>query len=390
VALALILLVSAGLLIRTFQALRNVQPGFRTPEQVLTLRISIPDAQVPDKDKVLRMENDILQKLAAIQGVTSVGMSNSVTMDGYTDNDPVFAEDHPTAEGKIPPLRRYKFIAPGYFKTMGNPLIAGRDIDWTDIFEKRSVVLISENFAREYWSSPAAALGRRVHENPKAPWRVIVGVTGDERDDGANQKAPKIIYLPLAVKEFWGEPVMVQRSIAYEIRSVRTGSANFLKEVQQAVWSVNPNLPIADVRTLQEILNWSMATTSFTLVMLGLAAGIALLLGIVGIYGVISYSVSQRTREIGIRVALGAPHGKVKEMFVREGFLLASVGLICGIAAAIALTRLMSGLLFEVSPHDPITYVLVSLILVTAAVMASYVPARRVTRIDPAEALRAE
>jgi predicted permease len=390
VALALVLLISSGLMIRTFQALKQVQPGFTRPQEILTLRVSIPDAQVPKPDQVVRTDQNIMQKIAAIPGVTSIGIANSITMDGGNNNDPIFVEERVYSEGQIPPIRRFKFISPDFFKTMGNPLVAGRDLTWTDVYEKRPVLLVSENFAREYWRDPSAAIGKRLRENPKGTWREIIGVVGNERDDGADQKAPAIVYWPMIVKEFWGDPIMVYHTLAFAIRSPRTGSASFLKEIRQAVWSVNPDLPIADVRSVQEIYDRSMARTSFTLVMLAIAAGMALLLGIVGIYGVISYSVSQRTREIGIRMALGAQQRTIRQMFVRHGMLLAGVGVVCGLGAAIALTRLMSALLFGVSPLDPVTYVAVPAVLVAAAFLASYVPARRATIIEPVDALRAE
>jgi putative ABC transport system permease protein len=390
VALALVLLISSGLMIRSAQALKQVQPGFTQPDQVLTLRVSIPDAQVPKPEQVVRIYNDMLEKVAAIPGVSSVGLSNSITMDGNTDNDPIFAEDKVYADATIPALRRFKFISPGVFKTMGNPLLAGRDLTWTDIYEKRPVILVSENLARELWRDPSAALGKRVRENPKAQWREIIGVVGNERDNGLDQKAPAITYWPMMLTDFWGQPLTAQRNLAFAIRSSRAGSASLLKEVQRAVWSVNPDLPIADVRTVKEIYDRSMARTSFALVMLTIAAGMALLLGIVGIYGVISYSVSQRTREIGIRMALGAPQRTVRQMFVREGLLLTAIGVACGLAAAVALTRLMTTLLFEISPVDPTTYCAVSGILGAAALLASYVPARRATVIEPVEALRVE
>lgn len=390
VALALVLLICSGLMIRTVQALRQVQPGFTQPENVLTLHVSIPDAQVPKPEQVVRTYNDMLEKISAIPGVTSAGLSNSITMDGYNDNDPIFAQDHVYAESQIPALRRYKFVSPGFFKTMGNPLLAGRDLTWTDVYEKRPVILVSENLARELWQGPAAALGKRIRENPKAPWREVIGVVGNERDDGAHQKAPTIAYWPMMIKDFWGQPLIAQRGLAFAIRSRRAGSAAFLKEIQRAVWSVNPDLPIADVRTVKEIYDRSMARTSFTLIMLTIAAGMALLLGVVGIYGVISYSVSQRTREIGIRMALGAQQKTVRQMFVRHGLLLASIGLVCGLAAALGLTRLMSALLFEVSPLDPVTYGAVSLILAAAAFLASYLPAQRATTVAPVDCLRAE
>jgi putative ABC transport system permease protein len=367
-----------------------VQPGFTRPTEILTLRVSIPNAQVPDPERVIRMHNDILEKIAAVPGVSSVGISNSITMDGNNNNDPIFAQDRTYSESQIPPLRRFKFISPGFLGTMGNPLLAGRDLTWTEIYNKTPVVLVSEGLARELWSDPAAAIGKRIRENPKAVWREVIGVAGNERDDGVSQKAPAIVYWPILIKEFWGEPMQAQRNVAFAIRSNRAGSASFLKEVQNAVWSVNPDVPIARIRTVQQIYERSMARTSFTLTILGIAAAMALLLGVVGIYGVISYSVSQRTREIGIRMALGAQQGEVRSMFVRHGLLLTGIGVACGLAAATALTRLMSSLLFEVSPIDPVTYGAVSIGLVTAAVLASYLPARRATTIDPVDALRAE
>ena len=390
VALALVLLVGSGLMIRTFQALRHVQPGFTQPEQILTLRISIPNAQVPEPERVARMYNDILDRIAAIPGVESVGLSNSTTMDGSKSADPIFAEDRPTSEGQLPPIRRYKYLSPGYFQAMGNPVLAGRDFTWTDIHAMRPVTLVSENLAREYWGTPAAALGKRIRENPKGTWREIVGVVGNERDNGIDQEAPTIVYWPLLIKNFWSAPIEVRRTLAFAIRSKRTGADNFMKDISRAVWAVNSELPFANVRTVKEIYDRSMARSSFTLVMLALAAGMALLLGVVGIYGVISYTISQRVREIGIRMALGATQRRVRFLFVRHGVLLAGTGVVCGVAAAIPLTRMMSALLFEVSPLDPLTYCAVSVALVAAALLASYVPASRATRIEPIEALRAE
>jgi putative ABC transport system permease protein len=383
-------LVGSGLMIRTFQALSHIQPGFTQPEQILTLRISIPSAQVPEPERVARMYNDILDRIAAIPGVDSVGLSNSTTMDGSKSADPIFAEDRPTSDDQLPPIRRYKYLSPGYFRAMGNRVLAGRDFSWTDIHAMRPVALVSENLAREFWETPAAAIGKRIRENPKGTWREIVGVVGNERDNGIDKEAPTIVYWPLMIKNFWSAPIEVRRTLAFAIRSKRTGSDNFLKEISRAVWTVNSDLPFANVRTVKEIYDRSMARSSFTLVMLALAAGMALLLGVVGIYGVISYSISQRIREIGIRMALGATPRGVRAMFVRRGFLLAALGVACGVAAAIPLTRLMSALLFGVSPLDLVTYCAVSVGLVAAALLASYVPARRATRVEPVEALRAE
>lgn len=390
VALALVLLISSGLMLRTFQSLRNVQPGFSNPDQVLTLRISIPEGQVKDPAQVARMHEQIARRMAAIPGVQSLGLSNSVTMDGNTSNDPIFVEDAPSAEGKLPPLRRFKFIGPGSFQTMGNPLKAGRDITWADIHNRRRVVVISENLAREYWGEPGKALGRRIRETPKSSWLEIVGVVGDEYDNGVHTKAPTIVYWPLLVEEFWGRGLRVQHSMAYELRSPRVGTPAFFKEVQAAVWSVDPALPTASVRTVREIYARSMMRTSFTLLMLALAGGVSLILGVVGIYGVISYAVSQRTREIGIRMALGAKRAQVEGLFVRDGLSLIAIGVVLGLGAAVGVTRLLSALLFGVSPVDPATYAAVSAGLAIAALLACYLPARRAASVDPVTALRSE
>lgn len=390
VALALVLLISSGLMIRTFQALRKVQPGFTNPKEVLTLRVSIPDAEVKEAVRAVHMQNEILNNIAAVPGVESAAMINSITMDGNTSGDLLFIQDHPIAEGKIPPIRRFKFIAPGFFHTAGRRFLAGRDLTWNDIYSFRPVVIVSENLAREYWHEPASALGKRVREGGKDEWREIVGVVADEYDDGVQARPPTVVYWPTLIKNFWGDETFVRRTTLFAIRSQRTGSPMFLDDVRRAIWSVSKNSPVADVRTLQEIYDKSMARTSFTLVMLAIAACMALVLGLIGIYGVISYSVSQRRREIGIRMALGAREQQVSGMFLRHGLALALIGVLFGLGASAALTRLLSSLLFDVSTIDPITYAMVSTGLVAAAMLASYIPAHRAIAVNPVEALRSE
>lgn len=390
VALALVLLIGSGLMIRTFYALRQVQPGFTNPAQVMTLSVFIPESQVKEPERATRSQREILSRIEAIPGVESASFGNSVTMDGHDSNDVLLPEDHPVASGKVPPIRRYKFIAPGYFHTLGRPFLAGRDLTWTDLFSFRPVTIVSDNLAREYWGNPAAAIGKRVREGMNDDWREIIGVVANEYDNGVQAKAPTIVYWPILMKKFWGEDVLSQRTVTFVIRSPRAGSAGFLNELQRAIWSITPDSPLADVRTLEEIYGRSMARTSFTLVMLGLAGGMALILGMVGIYGVISYSVSQRTREIGIRMALGARQQQVSGMFVRHGLGLAGIGVVCGLAAALGLTRLLSSVLFSVNANDPITYIFTSAALVAAAIVASYLPSRRATGIDPIQTLRGE
>jgi predicted permease len=390
VALALVLLVSSGLMIRTFQALRHVDPGFSGAHDMQTLRISIPSTQVKEPERVTRMEEAILRKIEALTGVSSVAMISSVPMDGNNYNNPVFAQDLTYREGTIPPVRRFKFISPGYFSTMGTRLIGGRDVSWAETYNMAPVAIVSENLARELWRDPRAAVGKRIRVTVQDDWREVIGVVADVRDDGVPLKAPTTVYWPLLLKNFEGDGVSTRRGVAFVIRTPRAGSTGFLQELRQAVWSVNPNLPLAGVTTLETLYDKSLARTSFTLVMLAIAGGMALLLGVIGIYGVISYSVSQRRREIGIRLALGAPLQEVTGMFVRHGLVLSSIGTACGLSAAFALSRLMKSLLFDVSPADPATYVSVSVGLIGAAMLASYLPALRATKVDPVEALRAE
>jgi len=390
VALALVLLICSGLMIRTFRALTKVNPGFVAPAGLQTFRISIPETHVKKAESVVRMEEEILHKLEAIPGVSSVSIGTKLPMDGDGWHDPILLEGRTYAEGEFPPLRLFKFVSPGFLKTLGTPLVAGRELTWTDTYNKIPVAMISENLAREYWSEPAKSLGKRIQVSTKDDWREIIGVVGDVHDDGVNKKPPTCVYWPLLQARFESEDISVRRGVAFVIRTPRAGSEAFLKSAREAVWSVDANLPLASVHTFDYFYRRSMARTSFTLIMLGVAGSMALLLGVVGIYGVIAYSVSQRTREIGIRMALGAQQPTVTGMFVRHGLLLTGIGVGCGLVAAVLLMRLMSSLLFNVNPVDPVTYGAVSIGLVFTAWLASYVPSRRAATIDPVDALRAE
>jgi putative ABC transport system permease protein len=389
VALALVLLISSGLMIRTFRALTGVDPGFVAPSELRTFRVNIPDTQVKEPERVTRLQEEILRKIEAIPGVSSASFSMSIPFDGNEWGDALFARDRSYSQSDIP-LVRYRFIAPGFFKTLGTPLLAGRDITWSDIYNKLPVAIVSEKVARDYWHDPSRALGKQVRGNTKEGWREVVGVVGNTRDDGVEKAPPSSVYWPVLMANFENNDVDVRRYVTYSIRSERAGSPSFMSEVQRAVWSADPDLPLADVHTLDYLYRRSMARTSFTLVLLGLAGGMALLLGVVGLYGVIAYSVSQRRREIGIRLALGAQDGEVTGMFVRHALLLTGVGVVCGLAAAPALTRLMSSLLFGVRSVDPLTYAGVSIGLIATAALAAYLPARRAAAVNPAESLRAE
>jgi predicted permease len=288
-------------------------------------------------------------------------------------------------------MRLYNYVSPGYFHTAGTRFVAGRDFTWTDIYGVRPVGIVSEGLARELWGSPQAAIGKRFREWDTMPWHEVVGVVQDVRENGVDQVSPATVYWT----SLMGDPsvpakLQAWRTVYFAMRSSRAGTQAFINEMQQAVWSVNSNLPVAEISTMQDIYGDSMARTSFTLVMLAIAGSMALTLGILGIYGVISYTVSQRTREIGIRLALGAQKADLKWMFVRSALALTGIGVGLGLCAAGVVTQSMKSLLFGISPLDPFTYIAIPLVLIASAVLASYLPARRAASVDPVDALRAE
>jgi predicted permease len=392
VALALVLLLSAGLMIRSFQALRQVDPGFTRPQHVQTFRVSIPAAMVADPERVTRMQQEILDRITRIPGVAAAAFTTRLPM-GSSRSSAALAVESRADDGRTPPNRQVKVISPGTFETLGTPLVAGRDFTWTDLHDGRDVAIISENLARELWGAPEAALGRRVREYyvTGSPWWEIVGVAGDVRDDGADQRPPATIYWPARPHEqLLGMSGYQARRVSVAIRTPRAGTESLLEQVHEAVWSVSADLPLAQVRTLDEVYEQSMARTAFTLTMLAIAGGMAVVLGVSGLYGVIAYTVSQRRREIGIRLALGAQAREILALFVRRGVILVGAGLAIGLAGALGVTRLMESLLFGISPLDPVTFTAMPIVLGAAAVLASYLPARRAAAVDPIETLRAD
>ncbi len=386
VAMALVLLICAMLMIRTFQKLLMVNPGFTDAPSLQTLRVAIPETSIADQRMVTRVENNIAHKLASIPGVTAAGFAEIVPMeDGGHGWSGIIAEGRSYAGD--PPLRFYNYISPGYLQALGTRMMAGRDFTWNEIYDLRPNVIVSENFAREEWGSAGAAIGKRIQQGRGLRWYQVIGVAQDVRQNGVDQRSPAIVYWPILTVGPWLYP---PRSVTFVVRSSRAGTQAFLNEVQQAVWQVNADLPLASPRTMQEIYSKSLGRTSFTLVMLGIAAAMALALGIIGIYGVISYAVLQRTREIGIRMALGAQKRELRLMFVRSALALAGIGVTIGLGAAAAIVQLMRTLLFGVSPFDPLSFAVAPLILVLAAAVASFLPACRATAVNPVEALKAQ
>jgi putative ABC transport system permease protein len=383
VALALVLLVAAGLMIRTFQALRDVDPGIRTPAQVQVVRLAIPQRPASGVT-VPRMQNEIEDRLAEVAGVESVGFSNRLPLIRSGPSGPFVFENAPDAS---PRETEFRNASPGFARTLGTPLVAGRHLEWADTYERRPTALVSQNLANERWGSAAAALGQRLRiAGPNPAWLEVVGVVGDIRHNGLEQPAPAVVYFP----QNEANAQFASRVVFFFVRSERVGTPGFIEELERAIWSIDPALPLGSVQTLGEVYQRSMARTALTLVLLAITSGMALTLGLVGIYGVVSYMLSRRTHEIGIRMALGAQHGALKRMLLTQVLTLIGIGVALGLGGAAALTRLMSSLLFGVTALDPVTYVGVAALLVSAGLLAAYLPARRVTRVDPMQALRTE
>jgi putative ABC transport system permease protein len=388
VAVALVLLVGSMLMVRTFLAIRDVPPGFVDGENVLTMRINIADAVAADPVAAARMHQQILAGMAAIPGVQHAAQSSSITMDGANRRDPVFVEGVIGEDGRMPPVRRMKWVSPGYYQTMGNPLVAGRDFTWPDILERREVAIISNNLARELFGNAESALGRRLRASPTMAWREIVGVVGDEHDDGPARPATPIVYWPFLQENYAPSRITVERALIYALRTDRVQEAGFLREVQQAVWAVNPSLPLSRIETVDDVYHRATAQSSFTLVVLAIAAAVTMLLGVVGIYGVIAYVVAQRRREVGIRMALGASAPDVLRLFMGRGLAIVAAGLAAGTVAAIAGSSALTTLLFGVDRLDLSVYACAIAALAAIGALAIWLPARQAANTPPGIILR--
>jgi putative ABC transport system permease protein len=388
VALALVLLVGSALMIRTFVALGTVEPGFTEPETLQTARLTIPSSIEPDGAAVATLQERILEAVEAIPGVESAGLISSMPMEGaFNDWDSIVIDGIAQTDDDGPaPLRTFKTVSPDIFGTAGTRIVAGRELEWADIHERRPVALVSENLAREIWGDPRAAIGARISGDGNE-FLEIVGVVQDTRDAGLQEPAPSIVYWPLIMSRFRGGSDVVGRNLTLVARSGMAGTQVLDRQIQEAVWTVNGSLPLSSVTTMRNLYDRSRARTTFTIVTLGLAAGAALVLSIVGLYGVIAYAVSRRRREIATRLALGAQRLDITFAFARHGASLAAAGVVIGVVAALLLTRLASTLVYGVSTRDLGTYAAVAVLLVAAAVFASWLPARRAARINPAEAL---
>src|SRR5215204_2934955 len=360
VGLAVVLLVASGLMIRTFLALRNVEPGFAVPSQVQTMRLSISQPEVPDPERVVRMQQDILNGLAGLPSVAAVSFATALPMESE-------------------------------FET-SMAVTAGRDFTWTDVVDRRPVVILSASMARDVWGDPAAAIGKRVRVGRGGPWNEVIGVAVDIHDSGVNQAPPAIVYWRAGIQGALSAngPTFTPRAVTFAIRSSRTGTEAFIRQLAQAIWATNPNLPLARVQTMGEIYDRSMARASFALVMLAIAGVMALTLGMVGVYGVISYAVSRRRREIGVRLALGAARTGILRQFLRQSIRVSAVACLCGVVLSLAVTRVLSGLLYGVSPVDTTTMAGVVVVVLLVATLAAMIPATRAALIQPMRTLREE
>ncbi|HEU4390847.1 MAG TPA: ABC transporter permease [Blastocatellia bacterium] len=382
VAMSLVLLVCSGLLIRSIGRLADVSPGFN-PSNLLTMNASITRSKYPDAPSWLAFYHRLIEQTESLPGIRAAGLVSVLPLSKNFDGRGLAVEDRPKPRGEEISVDLY-VATPGYLRAMEIPTRRGRTIDEQDTGTTQLVALINETMARELWPAEDP-LGKRIkfpgsERNPQ-PWRTIVGVVGDVKQYGLDKRQPMQIYLPEA-----------QYPVSFMTLVIRTNTepAGMKGPVRDVIRDLDKDKAVFDVVTMDELLSDSKSLRTFAMMLLGVFSGVALLLAVVGLYGVVSYTVTQRTREIGVRVALGARDTNIQMMILREGSLLAAAGVMLGLAASAVLTRFMESLLFRVSATDSGTFAGVSLILILVALTASVIPARRASRVDPMVALRHE
>jgi predicted permease len=388
IALALVALASSGLLLRTFQRLNAVRPGFE-PQGLATFWVALPFARYTNDSSVVRFYSQLVDRVRGLPGVKDVGLSSRLPFEtnGWSQ-DPVYPEDDlATYANKIPPLNFYTTADGGYFRTMGIPLVAGKTFDRMEL-QRPNEAIISRATAIQFWkdSTGQRALGKRFREIPGQPWLTIVGVVGDTRDTSLASPPSLVVYRPQSAG---GDGHQPQWTMGLVVRT-STEPATITAAVQRAVRELDPTLPLFDVRTMTEVTAASMAQLSFTIIVLGAAALVTLILGAVGLYGVMAYVVSLRTRELAVRIALGATPSAVVRMLTKQGVVVTGFGIASGLVLFVIVARALKSLLFGVASTDPVTLVSASLLLISIAALASWLPARRTSRVDPADVLRAE
>ena len=389
VALACVLLTAVGLMLRSAAALAQVQPGFNRSQPIATFQLNLWPPNPGQERATFLKEQRLAAALNALPGATA-GLADSAPLSGSSNFDPVFVAGRTPPGVSLPPVHKFRYISPGYLQAMGIPLLAGRDLTWQDAAGLRPVALVSASFARAYWPTPTAALGQQIRITRNDDWRQIVGVVGDVHENGLNKPAPDEVYWPLLAAHFEGEALFNWGGVTAVVRAPNAGTAAFTARLRQAVWSVDRDLPLAQPNTMSGLYSRSLAQTRFTMSVLGLAAGMGLLVGIIGLYGVLAYAVAQRRRELGVRIALGAAPAGLMRAVVRQGLGLAGAGTLLGLIAAGFAARLLASLLYGVQPGDPATFAAVALAMPAIAGVASALPARTAARVRPLAALRAE
>jgi putative ABC transport system permease protein len=388
-ALALVLVAGSGLLLRSFFALSDIDPGFN-PHQVLTARLNLPQGRYSTSALQWGFLQRLLQRLSTLPGVTSVGATSVLPLSGYAGATAVRFEGQPSPPPGAAPSVPVTSASPDYFRTMGIPLLAGRFFNAGDGTHQDYPLIVNRSFAERFFSNQNA-IGKRVRVGAQDwPWRTIVGVVGDVRQVGIAQPAEANIYLPYASPA--GDPVAgmeLSFPVSIVIRS-KGNPISMAAGLRQQVAGIDPDLPVSDIVTMEQRLGLALSVPRFNATLLGVFAGFALLLSMVGIYGVIAYFASQRTHEIGIRMALGARPRSILRLLMGEAAGISLLGVALGVGGALALTGYLSSLLFEIRPTDPATIAGVALALAAAALTASYIPARRATKVDPMVALRYE
>lgn len=402
IALALVLLVSSGLMVRSFQKLRALNPGFDA-SSTLTFSMGLPESEYATRSAAVAAHQAMLDKLAALPGVTHVSASSCLPLAGSCMGNTVQIEGQPVPEGTTPPIAFFRAVAGGYFEAMGIRLLQGRVIDRGDVERGESNVVINEALAKRFFPNQDP-IGRRIASNrPPArvgaplerTWLTIVGVVANTPRRALAEPTPFAqLFMPMSIAGGPGIPrnALVGPDVSvmsYVVRS-RTRPLDLVPSVQQAIDGVDANLAVAQVRTLQDILDGASGQMAFTMALLAIAAIVALMLGVIGIYGVMSYIVSQRTGEIGVRLALGAEPRSVAAMIARQGGLVALAGIVAGLATAFAGSRLIASLLYGVSARDPGVFAVTTLTLLVVALVACWLPARRAARLSPLEALRTD